>query len=271
LRIEGLDGALELAPGAAGAAVAARDRCLQPVAQRALVAGEPVELVMPDRSGGSEKGVAPDAGQVGEQLVGRGRIGDGLAVGLEPDRALVTAECLLERAGSRAVLEVVLLELDAHPGPVLVARIPRAHPVHVAGSGGHAPGEGQLERPLDGRFAGLVRAPDHGHARGERQVQIGMASEVAQLETGDPHRVSSAPDSRSRPRRRASRSSFAPASSSAASSSAIWASRSRTNDPRTVSGEASGPSGRGEIALSRTRSLRNLSWSSFSTSSTRTS
>src|SRR6185503_17295543 len=202
--------------------------------------------------------------------VGPRRIRDRLAVGLQPDHAPVAAEGLLERALLDTV-QVILLELEPDPGPLLVAGVPGAHPVHVARPRGDPPRERQLERPLDRRLARLVRPTNDGEAGGERQVQVRVTPHVAQLQAGDPHRVSSAPDRRSLPTRRASRSSFAPPSSSAASSSAIWASRSRTNAPSTVSGEATGPSGSGETALSRTRSFRNSVASSASTSSTWTS
>ena len=52
---------LELALGAAGAAVAAADRRLEPVAQGALVVSEVGQLVVADRRGRAEEGLGRDA------------------------------------------------------------------------------------------------------------------------------------------------------------------------------------------------------------------
>ena len=61
---------LELALGPARAAVGAADRGLQAVVEGRLVACEAVELVVADRGGRAEEGLARDAGQLGEDLVG---------------------------------------------------------------------------------------------------------------------------------------------------------------------------------------------------------
>ena len=86
-------------------------RRLQAVAQGALVMAEVGELVVADRRGRAEEGLGRDARQLGEDLVGEGRVRDRLAVVVEPDRAARAGEGLLELAGLRAVL-VVLLEVD---------------------------------------------------------------------------------------------------------------------------------------------------------------
>ncbi len=97
-------------------------------------------------------------------------------------------------------------------------------------------GERQLERALDGRLAGLVRAADDGQPRRQIDVERAIATEVAADQLADPHSETSWPASSSRPSRRASRCSAASAVEPAASSSAMRASRSRMNAPAIVSG-----------------------------------
>ena len=72
--------ALELLLGPAGAPVGAADARLEPVAQGGLVAGQVAQLVVADRRGAAEERLGRDAGQLGQDLVGEGRVGDGLAV-----------------------------------------------------------------------------------------------------------------------------------------------------------------------------------------------
>src|SRR5439155_239978 len=111
-----LERAVELAPGPARPAIRARDRRLQSIAESRLVAGKAVELVVADRCRRAEERLARDAGQVGQDLVGARRVGDRLAVRLEPDGALRAPERLLEAALVDAV-EVLLLELEARRRP----------------------------------------------------------------------------------------------------------------------------------------------------------
>ena len=91
---------LEALPGPAGPAVGAADARLEAIAQGGLVAREVAQLVVPDRGGRSEEGLGRDAGQLGQDLVGEGRVGDRLALVDEGDRALRAGERLLERAAS---------------------------------------------------------------------------------------------------------------------------------------------------------------------------
>ena len=93
-RLEVVDRALELALGAAGAAVGAADRGLEPVAQGALVALEAGELVVADGGRRAEEALRRDARDRGELLVGARRVGDRVAAELEADRALRAAERL---------------------------------------------------------------------------------------------------------------------------------------------------------------------------------
>ena len=93
---------LELALGAAGAAVGAADRGLEPVAQGALVALEPGQLVVADRRRRAEEALGRDARDRGQLLVGAGGIGDRVAAELEADLPLGAAERLRQPALARA-------------------------------------------------------------------------------------------------------------------------------------------------------------------------
>ena len=93
-RLEVVDRALELALGAAGAAVRAADRGLEPVAQGALVALEARELVVADGGRRAEEALRRDARDRGELLVGARRVGDRVAAQVEADGALRAAERL---------------------------------------------------------------------------------------------------------------------------------------------------------------------------------
>ena len=90
---------VELLAGAARAPVGAADRCLETVAQRALVAGQVAQLEVVDRGGRAEEALGREAGELGHDLVGEGRVGDRLAVPGELDRAARAGEGLLEGAG----------------------------------------------------------------------------------------------------------------------------------------------------------------------------
>ena len=156
--------------GPAGAAVGAADRRLEPIAQGALVARQVAQLEMVDRRGRAEEALGRDAGQLGHDLVGERRVRDRLAVVVEPDRALRAGERLLEGPDLLAVL-VVLLELDGDDRAGLGRRAPRSERLELAGRARRPPGEGELERALDGGLAGLVRAADDGQPRGEARCR----------------------------------------------------------------------------------------------------
>ena len=83
---------------------------------------------------------------------------------------LLAGERLLERADLLAVL-VVLLELDGDDRAGLRRRAPRPEGFELGGGARHPAGEGELERALDRRLAGLVGAADDGQARGEVDVE----------------------------------------------------------------------------------------------------
>src|SRR5688572_11499366 len=104
LRVELVDRPLELALRPGRAAVGPADRGLEAVAERGLVAVEVRQLVMPDRGGRAEECLRGDAAQLGEGLVGEGRVRDDVVVDLEPDRAFRPAERLLDPAWSAAVV-----------------------------------------------------------------------------------------------------------------------------------------------------------------------
>ncbi len=177
---------VELLAGPARAPVRAADRRLEPVAQGALVAGQVAQLEVVDRRGRAEEALGRDAGQLGHDLVGEGRVGDRLALVVEGDRALRARERLLEGADLLAVL-VVLLEFDLQDRARLGWRAPRPERLELARGTRRAPGQGQLEGALDGRLAGLVRAADDGQTGRQLDVEGAIAPEVATLQPPDPH------------------------------------------------------------------------------------
>ena len=96
-RVQLVERLVELLAGPAGAPVGAADRRLQPVAQGALVARQVAQLEVVDRGGRAEEALGRDAGQLGHHLVGERRVGDRLALVVEPDGALAR-----RRTSSRA-------------------------------------------------------------------------------------------------------------------------------------------------------------------------
>ena len=100
-----------------------------------------------------------------------------LALVVEADRALRPGEGLLERADLLAVL-VVLLELDGDDRAGLRRRSPRPEGFELRRGARRPAGQGELERSLDRRLAGLVRAADDREARGEVDVELAIAPEV---------------------------------------------------------------------------------------------
>ena len=136
-RPQALEGALELAAGAARAAVPAADRRLEPVAQRGLVALELRELVMAHRGRRAEEGLRGHARELGEALVGEGRVRDHLVVELEADRALRRLEGLRDAALVDVALLVLVGEGQGDRRPRLRVAVPGDEPVEVLRGAGH--------------------------------------------------------------------------------------------------------------------------------------
>jgi hypothetical protein len=107
--------------------------------------------VVPDRGGRAEEGLGRDPGQLGERLVGERRVGDDLTLVLEPDRAALALERLLDRARMRAAAVVVVLDLEADRDdrPGVLGGIPRAEAVHLLAAGRRLLRQHELERSLD--------------------------------------------------------------------------------------------------------------------------
>src|SRR5688572_29050989 len=110
---------------------------------------------MADRGCRSEEALGRDAGQFGHDLVGEVRVSDRLALVIEADRPLVPGEGLLQRADLLAVL-VVLLELDGDDRAGLRWRSPGSEGFDLRRGARRPAREGELERSLDRRLAGLV-------------------------------------------------------------------------------------------------------------------
>ena len=211
---------VELLARAARSAVGAADRGLEAIAQRAVVARQVAQLEMVDRRCRAEEALGRDAGQLGHDLVGEGRVGDRLAVVVEPDGALRAGERLLERADLLAVV-LVLLELEGDDRAGLRRRAPRPQRLELGGRARRPPRQGQLERALDGALARFVRAADDRQAGREVDVEGPVAPEVASVQPADPHSETSRPASSSRPSRSVSRASAASSAAPDVSSSAI--------------------------------------------------
>src|SRR3954454_8596466 len=128
-----------------------------------------------------------DPGQLGHHLIGQRGIAARLPLVLERHGPLRSRERLLERARSDDVA-VVLLELDRDDRAGFWWRTPWPERLELARGTGHPTGQGELEGALDGRLASLVRAADDGQARGKLDVEGAIATEVAALQTADPHR-----------------------------------------------------------------------------------
>ena len=176
---------VELLARPARPAVGAADRRLEPVAQRTLVARQVAQLEMVDRGRRAEEALGRDPGEFGHDLVGQLRVGDRLALVVEPDGPLAAGERLLEHADLLAVL-LVLLEFDGDDRAGLGRRAPRPERLELARGAGRPSGQGEFERPLDRRLAGLVRAADDGHAGREVDVELAVAPEVAPADASGP-------------------------------------------------------------------------------------
>ena len=195
-----------------GTAIRAADAGLEPVAQRRLVAGEIAQLVMADGRGRAEERLGRDARELGEDLVGERRVGDAA------DRRTRDRRC---PSGPRTHFSRVPVAVRpsssscsnsiATHGRASAAASHGRSDLEVAGVARHPASEGELDGSLDGRLAGLVRAADDGDARGQVDVELAVAAQVADLQPADPHSDTSWPASSSRPSRSASRSSAASA------------------------------------------------------------
>jgi hypothetical protein len=166
------------------------------------------QLVVAHRCGRAEERFGRDAGELGDDLVAEGRVRDVLAVVVELDGALCPAEHLLERPRLDDVV-LFLLELEADHRPRVGRRVPRAQRIEVVGAARGATRDRQLDRALDGRLAGFVRAAHDGQPGREIDVEVAIAPEVLDLQPADSHSDTSCPASSSRPRRRTSRASAA--------------------------------------------------------------
>src|SRR6185295_1053719 len=96
-------------------------------------------------------------------------------------------EGLLKRADLLAVL-VVLLELDGDDRAGLGRRSPWPEGFDLSRGARCPAGQGELERSLDRRLAGLVGATDDRDARREVDVEFSIAPEVLPGQLADPHR-----------------------------------------------------------------------------------
>ena len=177
---------LELLLGAAGAAVGAADRRLEPVAKGTLVTRQIAQLMVMDRGRRPEESLGREPGQLGHDLVGERRVDDRLAVVDELDGALRARERLFERPDLLAVL-LVLLEFDGDQRARIGRCAPRADRLELHGRARRAAGDRELESALDGRFAGLVRSTDDRQARRKADVERPVAADVAAVQAADPH------------------------------------------------------------------------------------
>jgi len=143
-----------------------------------------------DRRGRPEEALGRDPSQLRHHLVGERRIGDRLAFVVEADRPLRARERLLEDADLLAIL-LVLLELDGDDGTGFGWRVPGPQRLELARRAGRAPRERELQRPLDGGLAGLVRPADDRQSRCHVDLEHPVPPEVAAAQPAHPHRATS--------------------------------------------------------------------------------
>ena len=189
--LEIVERAVELLAGPAGAAVRTADGCLQAIPEGRLVALETGQLVMANRCRGPEEGFRRDTRQLGERLVGAGRIGDRLALELQRHLAPRATERLLEAALVDPAVLVLVGEGELEHRPRVGVAVPRDEPVEVRGGARDLAGQGKLDGPLERRLARLVRAADDGQARGQLDLLVAVAAEVVDRDPRDPHSVTS--------------------------------------------------------------------------------
>ena len=167
-----------------------------------------------------------------------------------------------------------ILEVDRDDRPGVLRRVPRAKASMSAAAAGHLPGQGQLDRPLDRRLAGLVGAVDDRQPGRQRDLELAVAPEVVQRQPGDPHRrhlvagqeqPAEAERRRGAPRPASSSSAPAAASSSAIRASTFADERAGDRVGRGQDARRSGPA----CDASRTRIWRKepLTWPSTSSRS----
>ncbi len=185
-----MQGAIQLPSSPTRATVGAADRGLQSIAQRAFVAGQVADLEVTDRRRRAEERLRRDAGQLGQDLVGQRRVGNGLAVIVQADRPLAAGKGLLDGSSLAAVL-VVLLEFDRHDRASLGRSVPRSEALELGRGARRASGQDELERSLHRGLAGLVRAPHDRQPGREGDIQLAIAPEVPGAEAADPHRETS--------------------------------------------------------------------------------
>ena len=116
---------------------------------------------MADRRRGTEELLGRDPGQLGEQLVGAGGIGDHLPVHLQSNAAAGTPEVLGDTAQPPS-LQVLLDEVELHDGPSIHPGFPAAECVDLRAGCRDPPEEPHLERPLERGLARFVGTADHG-------------------------------------------------------------------------------------------------------------
>ena len=183
-------------------------------------------------------------GQLGEDLVRERRVGDRLAVVVEADRAARAGERLLELAGLRRRPRRPARSRWSIDRPGVGGGVPRAERVEIAGGARHPAGDGQLDRPLDRRLAGLVRAAHDGQAGRQVDVEVAVAPEVVQLRAGgSSQRHFVAGEQQPPEAERIAQLGGLVGAVRAASSSAIRASRSRMKAPDDGVGRGQGALG----------------------------
>ena len=146
---------------------------LQAVAERLLVLLQAGQLLVVDARRSSVETLRGQACQLGDDLVDRARIVDDLAFIVQLDGAALAGKALGQPAGLP-----LLLEVELHDG-ILVRRGPVADAIELLGRRGGLAEEANLDRPLDGALARLVRTAHDVEPGRQLERQVGVALDVA--------------------------------------------------------------------------------------------
>ena len=200
LRREAADGDVELLLRLRGAAVAAGDRGLEPVAQGGVVLRD-VDRPVVDRR---RRRVERFGGHAGDRPPSRSSASAGSVVSSpsSPSRTVPFAprNDLGERARPDAdrpvVALLVVLEVERDRRRVVGRQAPRADGIDVGGCRGHLPIQRELDGPRDRGLPGFVGPAHDREARRECDVEVAMAPDTMDAQREDPHSVTSVPTRR---------------------------------------------------------------------------
>ncbi len=148
---------------------------------------------MTDRGGGSKKGLVGNARQLGNDLLGLGRVRIHVLADLQGDTSALAPELLLEDsvAGNNLAIVarfIVDYELEAGCRALVVGCTPGPESIQLGSGGRRLAEESQFQSALDRRLAGFVGAANDRETGSQLDIEIAMPAELVQLQARDPHR-----------------------------------------------------------------------------------